>query len=251
MTHVLDDKIEALEADIRIKDQAITRLNRQALLAYLLPAYVHETRTILNDLAMQLARLFMECQTKGIIDYTDRITQRFEDLRGLTDGLARFARSFEHEHLVGLNDCVMGTTEVLQPLFHKSSTRLQTRMGEDGDAYRVPEEPMRQVLTNILLNALESVQETEQRDRLVIVETVFDKSFARIQVSDNGHGIKKDFIEKIWQPGFSTKRHRAGMGLPVTKLIVKSLGGYISVSGSEAEVTQFTVLIPRQQETDE
>lgn len=247
MTHELESKIEALEAEIRIKDQVITRLNRQAIFAHLLPAYMHEEHHILSALSMELTGLFEECRAKGITKYSQRITQDFERLRELNEHLARFIRSSENR--VSLNDCLQETTKVLVPLFSKSRVLLQTRMSKEGETFLVSEWAMRQVLTNILLNALESLQETDKKDRLVIIETVFDKAFAKIQISDNGHGIRTEFVEKIWQPGFTTKSHKVGIGLTIAKDIVKSLGGYISVSSNEGELTQFTVMIPLQQET--
>lgn len=247
MTNNLESKIEALEAEIRIKDQVITRLNRQAIFAHLLPAYMHEARHVLSALSMELTGLFEECRAKGITRYTERITRDFENLLELNEHLARFIWS--SENTVSLNECLQETTKVLLPLFDKSDVLLQTRMCAEGETFKVSNWAIRQVLTNILLNALESLQETDKKDRLVIIETIFDKTFARIQISDSGHGIRTEFVEEIWQPGFTTKPHKVGIGLTIAKDIVKSLGGYISVSSDEGELTQFTVMIPLQQET--
>ncbi len=65
-----------------------------------------------------------------------------------------------------------------------------------------------------------------------------------LTISDTGHGIGKEDIDKIFDPIFSTKEHRFGMGLPLVKRIVSEHMGDIYVESTPGEGTTFRIKIP-------
>ncbi len=99
-----------------------------------------------------------------------------------------------------------------------------------------------QVVTNVVINAIDAVQKDSGR---VLVNTRFDAdtSIATIIVSDNGPGVAKGDLERIFDAFHSTKGHGGtGLGLAAAKKIVEELGGTIDVTSS-AEGTVFTIRI--------
>ena len=64
-----------------------------------------------------------------------------------------------------------------------------------------------------------------------------------ITVKDNGPGIPKNIMDKIFEKGFSTKGEGRGVGLFHTKQLIESLGGSISVESMEGMGTKFTVSV--------
>jgi PAS domain S-box-containing protein len=68
----------------------------------------------------------------------------------------------------------------------------------------------------------------------------------RLSISDTGHGIKQEMIDKIFEPFFTTKKAEegTGMGLAVVHGIVKSYNGNISVYSKEGQGTTFSILFP-------
>jgi signal transduction histidine kinase len=67
-----------------------------------------------------------------------------------------------------------------------------------------------------------------------------------IVVQDNGRGIAKNIIDKIFQPFFTTKPtgQGTGLGLSLSYDIIQAHGGEINVESSENNFTRFTVLLP-------
>ena len=67
-----------------------------------------------------------------------------------------------------------------------------------------------------------------------------------IRVKDNGNGIPKKVIDKIYQPFFTTKPagQGTGLGLSLSYDIVKAHGGEIKVETKEGEFTEFVIQIP-------
>ncbi len=71
-------------------------------------------------------------------------------------------------------------------------------------------------------------------------------SNVQIIVKDNGPGIPKSFLDKIFQPFFTTKPagQGTGLGLSLSYDIIKAHGGQLDVETKEGEMTQFTITLP-------
>ncbi len=101
------------------------------------------------------------------------------------------------------------------------------------------EEMIEQVLINLIKNAIEAVAETPQ-PRIHLVGS-YDESSVKIEVTDNGAGIIKEAIEKIFVPFFTTKRTGSGIGLSLSRQIMQLHNGSISVESLPEEKTVFTL----------
>ncbi|QQR43890.1 cyclic nucleotide-binding domain-containing protein [Myxococcus xanthus] len=94
--------------------------------------------------------------------------------------------------------------------------------------------------TQLVLNALEALGERGGRVRL---RTWKDAAHVVVEVSDDGPGIPKDLLPRIFEPFFSTKPHAAGMGLDVCRRIVERHGGDLCVR-AEQSGTRIQVRLP-------
>jgi signal transduction histidine kinase len=96
---------------------------------------------------------------------------------------------------------------------------------------------VRQVLVNVVKNAMES---TGSGGRLEIAAKVYELAGKRsvgITVSDNGSGISQQDLRRVFQPFFTTKRKGTGLGLSIVKKIMDAHGGAISISSEEGKGT--------------
>lgn len=98
-------------------------------------------------------------------------------------------------------------------------------------------ELLEQVLINIIKNAVEAIQDQTQKE--ISIKTYLNlRGKPVIEITDNGRGIKKEILEKLFIPFFTTKQNGSGIGLSLSKQIVRMLGGNIKVnSGSETGTT--------------
>lgn len=107
----------------------------------------------------------------------------------------------------------------------------------------MPEE-LHQVITNLLQSAIEAVEDHAGR-----VTVIGEGSAAHVTltVRDNGHGIPKDDIARVFTPFFTKKPagKGMGMGLTITWRVVHALGGTIAVRSDEGAGTEFIVRLPR------
>jgi len=99
-----------------------------------------------------------------------------------------------------------------------------------------------QILINLIKNAIEAVSE---RSKGVIHLNAFrDNEGILILVEDNGIGISEDLAEEIFVPFYTTKKNGSGIGLSLSKQIMKNHNGTISVRSLPDERTTFTLKFP-------
>lgn len=107
------------------------------------------------------------------------------------------------------------------------------------------------IVTNLISNALESFETViAERERRIRIKLRGDKTCICCSVADTGCGISDANIQKIFSPGFTTKRRGHGIGLCAAKECVeKTFGGNISLTSSSAG-TEFLVKIPSMTERE-
>ncbi len=100
---------------------------------------------------------------------------------------------------------------------------------------------LKQVLWNLLRNALEAVPPGRGRIGLVLRSR---EGWAQLSVSDNGRGVPTDQQRRIFDPFFTTKERGTGLGLPISHSIVEAHGGRMLISSQPGQGTEMTVMLP-------
>ncbi len=108
------------------------------------------------------------------------------------------------------------------------------------------EERLKQAFLNILTNALEVVP---GGGRIAIATRCFpgdaeSPAFAQIEIMNTGEGIKKEDLDKIFEPFYSTKTGGLGLGLSISKEIISQHKGRIHVLSEEGSPTTFVIRLP-------
>lgn len=99
---------------------------------------------------------------------------------------------------------------------------------------------MEQILINLISNAIYALDNRE--DKKIIVNAILDENGrAFIQVQDNGKGIPFDIQDKIFVPFFTTRNEGSGVGLSLSRQLVRLLGGTLTFISKEGEGTVFTI----------
>ena len=117
---------------------------------------------------------------------------------------------------------------------------LRCRIVWEGDGgVRVPGRVLREVMSNLLLNAAESMG----REGEITIHVTPDGEDHVIGVTDTGPGIAPEIHDKLFRPGHSTKSGGHGMGLYLSRSLVQSLGGDLSLRPSESGAS-FHITLP-------
>lgn len=97
-----------------------------------------------------------------------------------------------------------------------------------------------QVIINLILNSINAVKENENPE-IELKSWLDEKGHVNISVSDNGSGIKDDIKEKIFTPFFTTQKDGSGIGLSLSRQIMRKHGGAVSIKSKPNIKTIFTL----------
>lgn len=87
-----------------------------------------------------------------------------------------------------------------------------------------------QAFLNIIINAMQAMPDGGK----ICIETGLNNKFITIHIEDEGKGVHKDVMDKIWDPFFTTKEKGTGLGLGIVKNIIEAHGGNIRIDNNPA-----------------
>ncbi len=144
---------------------------------------------------------------------------------------------------VHLGTTIQEVLLMLQPLAGERGVRVESRGPDQSKPALLPEESLRQVLFNLLTNAIEA----SSAGATVHVEASQSDSFVEIAVSDSGKGIPAEIRDRVLEPFFTTKTDcggKLGLGLSISWGIVQSLGGTLKIDSWPGRGTRCLLHIP-------
>jgi len=136
-------------------------------------------------------------------------------------------------------------------LFDRVEQLMKTQIGDNGIHFETSVDPesleltadaemVEQVLINLVLNSIDAVK-NKHEGKIQLISKMDERGRVIIQVIDNGAGIEEDVMEKIFIPFFTTKEHGSGIGLSLSKQIMRLHRGTITVQSNRGEETVFTL----------
>ena len=99
---------------------------------------------------------------------------------------------------------------------------------------------MEQILINLVSNAIYALENRGDK-KITISSITDDNAHPIIQIQDNGKGIPIDVQDKIFVPFFTTRNEGSGVGLSLSRQLVRLLGGTLTFVSKEGEGTIFTI----------
>ncbi|MEX3842959.1 ATP-binding protein [Paraburkholderia sp. BR10882] len=104
---------------------------------------------------------------------------------------------------------------------------------------------IQQVLINLILNAIESLEAAHSQIRIITVSAeAVNTGQLRVVVRDNGPGVAPDARERLFEPFFSTKDEGLGMGLSVCRSIIEAHNGALALLSMEEPGAAFEFVLP-------
>ncbi len=107
----------------------------------------------------------------------------------------------------------------------------------DGDYNR-----LNQVVINVIKNSIEAMQESETKNLKIMTKQI--KGNIEIDVEDTGMGISEENLQNMKQPFFSTKKAGTGLGVYLSKEIIKAHDGEINYYSEVGKGTKVTIILP-------
>jgi len=232
----------------------LIQTDRMATIGTLAAGVAHELNNPLTYVLLNLSTLDRELEQ--VIDDQEKRDRFRSRIATLQEGAERMAsivrdlRSFCRPNAP--SPAPVDLRQVLESSINMAMNDLKDRARLVRDYGPVPPvvadgARLGQVFLNLLLNAAQALSEGSPNDHEVRVVLRADgPDRIRIEVSDTGHGIAPDIIDRVFEPFFTTKPVGigTGLGLSICQSIVTSMNGLLTVESEPGRGSTFRVLLP-------
>lgn len=209
---------------------------------------VHEIGQPLTSLSGLIDLLLMkEKGENGARKRLDLMKKEMERLTSIISRFKNFARVSEQTmKALSINEIVDDTYALLEHQIQISGIDCELEKSE-GLPYILGEKnSLHQVLTNLVINAMDAVLEKKADHPLILIRTFHEGDQVRLQVKDNGSGIPKEIRERIFDPFFTTKgpEKGTGLGLAIIESILHQHKAKITLDSEKGVGTSFVISFP-------
>jgi nitrogen fixation/metabolism regulation signal transduction histidine kinase len=178
---------------------------------------------------------------------TETIVQQVEAMKEMVNAFSEYARAPQLEMaMVDLNKMVTEVSDLYRAQGAIRGVRLKVELDPVIDTVVADPGRLRQLLNNLLTNAVEALE--GQPDGAIAVSTRRvvrgESEVARVTVEDNGPGFQRELIGQVFDPYVTTKAKGTGLGLAIVRKIVEEHGGHIEADNRAAGGAQVRIDLP-------
>jgi len=206
----------------------------------------HEIKNPLTPIRLSAQRINRKIEKNEVDDALFKdccsaIVREVDTIQRLVNSFSRFAKmpeakpvSTDINHFI---EKVLDGFTLLHP-----NIMVEKKFDRQIPVVHIDENLMKQALTNIIDNAVEAMNDQGQ----LLIKTSFDNflRIVRVEICDDGKGIREEDKEKLFVPYFSTKKRGTGLGLAIVARIVADNYGYVRVTDNQPRGTRFIIELP-------
>jgi nitrogen fixation/metabolism regulation signal transduction histidine kinase len=224
--------------------QNLTRVLRHEIMNSITPisSLTSTLREILDHELIKKDHTY-ELKAEGADDLRDGL----ETIENRSKGLIKFIDAYrEYTSLpqpklktVGVKALIEKVSQLLKPELKKTNIRFSALCESEYLTVQADEEMIEQVLINLIKNAIEANDQSE--NARIEVKGTYTENAVIITITDNGPGIIPEAIDRIFVPFFTTKKTGSGIGLALSRQIMQMHNGSLTVTSEPYVKTTFTL----------
>jgi signal transduction histidine kinase len=235
-------KLSEVYQKLQVNFEGMKRAERLSAIGHLSAGLAHEIRNPLASIA-GAASIIRRTQPadRKVLRCIEIIESECSRLNGLLTNFLNFARPRSPQfQSVSLNTLLGQVIELAEHAVNRRHISFRTEVSGSVTEIDCDPEQIRQVLLNLLINAVEASEEGATVSLLAGIE---DETIV-IRVVDEGSGVAPEDVDKLFDPFFTTKETGTGLGLPVAHQIIAQMGGNLSARRNACRGMTFSVALP-------
>lgn len=247
---VKEDLVRKLEVEAQERQRLeaeIRRSERLTALGQLSAGLAHEIRNPLGIIRVTIQLLAREKSgDQAVSEYCRVLQEETNRLNRLLTEFLSFARPKEPDwQVVRLSELLQEGSDTVKPLIEEAGLVLELRITDVvGITVEVDRDQMKQVILNLLINALEAQKESENPRGRIIIEGIRNEEGVGFAITDQGPGISAEVIANMFNPFYTTKEKGTGLGLSIVHRILQQHRGRITLTNVSSGGVRAEVLLP-------
>jgi len=227
---------------------ALLQAERLAAIGQTIAALSHHIKNILQGLrsGSEILKMGLKDRNDGLIQQGWRIAEKNQGkIYDLVMDMLNFSKEREPAvETTDVNQLVRDVVELMEARAKELNVKLVTRLDAGVPHIQIDPEGIHRALLNILGNALEAMED-RPNPKITVGTRMVANECVQLIVMDNGVGIAADKLADIFKPFMSTKGAKGtGLGLAVSRKILREHGGDIEVESQLNVGSKFTLRLP-------
>ncbi|MFA6193093.1 MAG: HAMP domain-containing sensor histidine kinase [Sulfurimonas sp.] len=243
---------------VQEKEEMMLAQSRHAAMGEMISMIAHQWRQPIAAIAMGANNMLLdieleELEPKSVKEGATLILEQAIHLSKTIDDFKNFFRPNKQRETVLVNDVLEETLIIIEKSLENHNIVVKRNYGSKTPVSLFSRELL-QVFINIIKNAKEALLGANIENPVISITTREDEEQVYISICDNGKGIDKAIIAKIYEPYFSTKDEKTGtgLGLYMSKIIVeKHLLGSLRAENIEKGGVCFIIALPKKGKNNE
>tara|TARA_R110002072_G_scaffold302970_1_gene490479 strand:- start:13237 stop:14685 length:1449 start_codon:yes stop_codon:yes gene_type:complete len=242
LLQIVSERVATVLTQLQETQRTAIRAEQLASLGQFAAGLAHELRNPLMSMKI-LVQTAIEGGAEGSLSGRDLsiVDEEITRLEQLVQGFLDFARPPEAvRHSINLADVVTSTVNLVAPQAGRHGVSVTCDVSDDLPQVDADSGQLRQVVLNLLLNAIEATPSGGS----VMIHAERHDEFGVLRVTDTGDGLPEELGDAIFEPFVSSRETGIGLGLSICRRIVETHQGTITAQNCPAGGAAFTVRIP-------
>lgn len=183
---------------------------------------------------------------------TEKLTEGMEravEGANLAASIIRQIREFVQKSEVGfsrvdMNHVIHSVSKLISYEAKRQNVRIELQLDDEVAPVQGNMIQLEQVVLNLMRNAIDAMEQTDNRSRCIRITSEQDHDQVVIRVQDTGTGLAESEMHKIFDAFYTTKAEGMGIGLSISRSIVESHNGVIQVSSVPRDGCEFRIQLP-------
>lgn len=205
----------------------------------------HEIRNPLTTIKGFLELLKPSLSEMGRGEYAEIALDEIDRVNDIINQFLNDMKPIRHKkELLSLNEQLMTLVKLFESESKVKNIQLHTHLSEENIQVYIDKNELKQVLINLVKNAIEAIEESENPAGYIDIQTEIRDQQVFIHIIDNGCGMSYDTINQLFMPFYTTKTMGTGIGLAVCKEIIDHYQGHISISTDQNIGSKVSIALP-------
>jgi C4-dicarboxylate-specific signal transduction histidine kinase len=248
---------DALAAELSVTEAALAqaqadlaRVMRVTMMGELAASIAHEVNQPLAAVAANgsACRRWLAAVPPNVTEASDAADRIIRDTARASEVISRIRGFLKRGDLrktaLNIGEVIREVIAFIEDKLNSQAVELRIDIAPDTPQVVADRVQLQQVLLNLMLNALEAMQEVPQPRILQVAAAEHDTGWARIAVSDSGVGIEAEQRENISSAFFTTKTDSMGMGLAISRSIIEGHRGRLWAMKNDGRGESFQFVLP-------